>query len=134
MRPQNTASWTDLSTHYARQPIAVTAGSATSADITASLGKNLPIKVTRTWNLVGDAVTMTFQITNVGNTVLEMGGVGMPLAYNNNWIGKDQTGTWTESVVSDPAISLDAGYVITNRLTGEAPTLVTVPMSKSEFD
>lgn len=74
---------------------------------------------------------MTFNLTNVGNAPLQVGGVGIPMPYNDNWVGKDQTGTWTTSVVSDAAVSLDAGYVLTNRLTGNAPTLITTPVERS---
>lgn len=77
---------------------------------------------------------MTFNITNVGKSVLEFGGVGIPLPYDDNWVNKDQTDTWTQNVVSDPAVSLDAGYVITNRLTGQAPTLITAPVERSRHN
>lgn len=135
MRPVDTNLWTDLSSHFARQPVNVTPGYGdvlTSADLTSSLGENLPITVNRTWSRDRDSIVMTFNITNVGTSVLEMGGVGIPLPYNDNWVGKDQTGTWTESVVSDAAVSMDAGYVITNRLTGDAPTLLTTPIERSK--
>nr|POE95406.1 hypothetical protein CFP56_77629 [Quercus suber] len=134
MRQQNTAAWTDLSSHYARRPVIVTPGQynvLTSADFTSSMGSNLPVTVNRTWSKDQDSIVMTFNITNVGKSVLEMGGVGIPLPYNDNWVGKDQVGTWEQSVVSDPAISLDAGYVLSNRLTGRAPTLITAPVERT---
>lgn len=75
---------------------------------------------------------MTFNITNVDTSVLKMGGVGIPLPYNDNWVGKDQAGIWIEGVVSDAAVSMDAGYVITNRLSGDAPTSLTTPIERSK--
>ncbi|KAI5357493.1 hypothetical protein Slin15195_G038540 [Septoria linicola] len=140
MRPQNTNTWIDLASHNARKPVTVTPGPGgnngvlTSADITASLGSNLPITVNRTWSRDQDSIVMTFNITNVGNTALQMGGVGIPMPYNDNWVGKDQAGTWTTSVVSDAAVSRDAGYVLTNRLTGNAPTLITTPVERTPLE
>lgn len=107
-------------------------GVLTSADITSSLGSNLPIKVNRTWSQDQDSIVMTFNLTNLGSTVLEFGGVGMPMSFANNWNGRDSAGTWERCAVSDPALSLDAGYVIANRLTGRAPTLITTPVERSE--
>ena len=136
MRPQGSDTWTDVASHSSRKSVITTPGRGnvlTNSDLTASLGTGLPITVNRTWSKDGDSIVMTFNITNVGNTALEMGGVGIPLPYNDDWVGKDQTSTWTQSVVSDPAISLDAGYVITNRLTGLAPTLITAPVERSMY-
>lgn len=136
MRPKSGSSWTDLSSHAARQKVKVKGASSqylASADITPSLGSNLPITVQRTWTQDKDSLILSFNITNVGMQALEFGGVGMPIPINDDWVGKNQDDTWQQSVVSDFAMSLDAGYVLTNRLTGEAPTLLTTPMSKSEF-
>jgi hypothetical protein len=77
---------------------------------------------------------MTFNLTNVGSNDLQFGGVGIPLPFADNWVGRDAADTWERCAVSDPAISLDTGYVIANRLTGRAPTLITAPVGKSEFD
>ncbi|CAK1359638.1 unnamed protein product [Cercospora beticola] len=138
MRPENSDSWIDVASHFARQPINNSTdsanGSLSSADITASLGDNLPITVVRSWSADQDSVILSFTISNTGNDTLQMGGVGIPTPYNNNWIGKNQEQTWTESVVSDPALSLDAGYVVTNRLTGEGPSLITTPVGKSPLE
>lgn len=106
----------------------------TSADITASLGQDLPLTVQRIWSKRKDSIVLSFNITNVGTQSLEFGGVGIPMPYNNDWINKGQEVTWTESVASDPAVSLDGGYVITNRLTGNPPTLVTAPTEKSKLE
>nr|POE53455.1 hypothetical protein CFP56_28677 [Quercus suber] len=136
LRKQNIATWTDLSSHNARKSVRITPGRynvLTSADFTAFMGSNLPITVNRTWSKDEDSIVMTFNITNTGKDIIEMGGVGIPLPYNDNWIGKGQVDTWEQSVVSDPAISLDAGYVLTNRLTGRAPTLITAPVERSEY-
>lgn len=106
-------------------------GVLTSADVTSSLGSNLPIKVNRTWSQDRDSIVMTFNLTNVGNNILQFGGVGIPLPFANNWKNRDAVGTWERCAVSDPALSLDAGYVIANRLTGEAPSLITTPVERS---
>ncbi|KAF4547314.1 Hypothetical protein D9617_47g010820 [Elsinoe fawcettii] len=141
-RPQNSAVWTDVSSHYNRKRPVITPGTGqpgrggvlTSADITSSLGDNLPIKVNRTWSQDRDSVVMTFNLTNVGQSVLQMGGVGMALPFANNWVGRDQYNTWERCAVSDPALSLDAGYVLTNRLTGRAPTLITAPVERTPLE
>ena len=82
--------------------------------------------MTRSWRGRDDELVLSFTVSNTGSSAVEVGGIGFPLPYNNNWEGKDQTSTWTENVVSDPAVSLNGGYVLTNRLTGEAPTLITI--------
>lgn len=86
------------------------------ADITPTLGTSLPVNVTRTWSSEGDSLIMSFNLTNVGAETIEFGGVGFPLAFNNDWIDLNQEDTWTKCVMSDPALSLDAGFVLTNRL------------------
>lgn len=135
MRPQDTDIWANLTSHHARRPVTVTPGEGndlTTADITTSLGRDLPIRVARTWSKDQDSIVLTFNITNIGNSTLQFGGVGIPIPINNNWVGMGRRKTWTECVISDAAVSLDAGYVITKRLTGEAPTLIVAPVGRSE--
>lgn len=110
----------------------VSGNELSKADITPTLGTSLPLKATRTWSSDGDSLIMSFNLTNSGSQVIEFGGLGFPLAFNNDWVGLDQTETWTQCVMSDPALSLDAGFVLTNRLGGDAPTVVAVPEGKSE--
>lgn len=139
-RTQGSNTWTDVSSHHSRKPAVTTSGTRphgkagvlTSADITGSFGSDIPIKVVRTWSRDRDSIIMAFNLTNVGSNDLQFGGVGIPLPFADNWVGRDAADTWERCAVSDPAISLDAGYVIANRLTGRAPTLITTPVEKSE--
>lgn len=133
--------WQNLSTHTNRHDVeSKSAGHAlASADITRALAGSantteLPITVVRSWMADDDSVTLSFNITNVAGSRLEVGALGIPTPWNNNWEGDDQVQTWSQHVVTDPAPSLDAGYTITNRLTGEGPTLLTVPMNSTPLE
>lgn len=142
------AAWTDLSTHWKREPVqqvpnsaygnAPSNGALLSTDVTASLHTNLPVKVTRSWASQGDWLSLSFNVSNTDlKRSLILGGVGIPIPINNRWVHETRAESqkiWTGYLTSDAAVSLDSGYVVTNRLNGQGPTLLTVPGDQSEWD
>ncbi|CAO1621662.1 unnamed protein product [Sympodiomycopsis kandeliae] len=152
LRPQGAGRdrWQDVSTHVNRTEVknsnrtevrssnSTSRRKLTTSDITPALAaslpdgaQRLPISVARTWLADSEYLELSFNITNTGDNALELGAIGMPTPWNNNWAGLEQEPTWTQHVVTDPAPGLDAGYTITNRLTGETPTLLTIPAGSS---
>lgn len=141
MRPQTNkpVAWIDIATHQKRKIVVKKNGRGlSSADITPSLNTRLPLRIQRTWKTDGDSLILSYEIENIDkDQSYELGGVGIPLPFNNDWSSPPEDDSvaraiWTGYVASDPAPALDAGYVVTNRLNGAAPTLLAVPFGKSE--
>ncbi|PWN44325.1 hypothetical protein IE81DRAFT_30243 [Ceraceosorus guamensis] len=139
VRPSGgSAQWSDFSTADVRRSAVASSSSQTCAassfvcnDVTPAFAfpSSTPLSVSRSWVWTGaeannEALQVVYRIVNNGDKPLEFGGLAFPLAFSNNWEGASQDVTWDTKVMSDPAINLDHGYVLTNRLTGTGAAVV----------
>jgi len=130
------ADWTDVSTAFHREPVAVFASDAThfSSDVSSSLPSGTPLKVIRTWAVEKSDLVLRFTVTNTSSSSVELGGVGLPMVFNNIMNGRTLDQSYRTCSFYDPYIGEDAGYVQVVRLSGVGPVLLVVPDGHTPFE
>ncbi len=132
------SKWEYYSTARKRADIeAVEPGSAgvlSAADLSKTLPDSIPLKVMRYWEKDGENLVMRFTLTNTSAGPVEIGALGMPMVFNNNFNGKSLDQAHAESVFFDPYIGMDAGYLQVAHLHGKGKVLVAVPYGKTPFE
>lgn len=109
-------------------------GESVAADISATLGEDLPLRVIRRWRVDGRVLVLAFSLTNTGNVDVEIGGLGMPLVFDNILDGRTLDEAHTQASFADPSIANDAGYVQVTRLNGRGPALLVLPDGHSPLE
>jgi hypothetical protein len=123
-------AWQDFASSRRRVPVrklAAPSGTLAAADITASMGTGFPLKVERRWASEGKAVALRFTLTNPGSTPIEIGGLGMPMVFDNIITDRELETAHAQASFVDPYIGRDAGYLQVTRLNGKGPTLLVIP-------
>jgi hypothetical protein len=136
IRRAGAAEWTDISTAFHRAPVTVLAADVGrfSGDVTSSLPDGTPLKVVRTWAVEGGDLILRFTVTNTGAAPLELGGVGIPMVFNNIMNERSLDQSYRTCSFYDPYIGEDAGYVQVVRLNGVGPILLVVPDGHTPFE
>ncbi|MXP27052.1 hypothetical protein GRI39_13545 [Altererythrobacter indicus] len=122
--------WQDFNSAHERKQIAAlaTKGHVFAAyDITASMGANIPLEVTREWADENGALAMYFTLTNTSAAPVEVGALGMPMVFDNIITDRDLEQAHAEASFVDPYIGRDAGYLQVTRLNGKGPSLLVLP-------
>lgn len=121
--------WQDFASSRKRAPLrklAARPGTLAAADITASMGAGFPLKVERRWATEGKAVALRFTLTNPGSTPIEIGGLGMPMVFDNIITDRELETAHAQASFVDPYIGRDAGYLQVTRLNGRGPALLVI--------
>jgi hypothetical protein len=105
-----------------------------SADLSPTLPADTPLRVTRSWVADNGALVLRFELTNPGLVPVEVGGLGIPMVFNNILSGRSLDQAHAACVFYDPYIGLDAGYLQVTRLSGHGPALVVVPDGRTPFE
>jgi hypothetical protein len=105
-----------------------------SADLSKTLPSELPLQVIRYWEKDGDNLVMRFELKNKSNKPVEIGALGIPMVFNNNFNDKTLDQAHAENVFIDPSIGKDAGYLQVVKLNGEGKVLLVVPYGKTPFE
>jgi len=137
VRSSGAAEWTDYSTASARKSVAalpVSGNTLASADLSATLPAGSAIQVKRSWLVENDRLVLRFELTNSSISPIEVGGLGIPLVFNNQLTGRSLEQAHEICSFSDPYIGLDAGYLQVTRLNGKGPSLLVVPDSATPFE
>jgi hypothetical protein len=137
LRSGASGTWTDYDTASARKPIAaLPAGGATlaTADLSATLPADIPVRVTRSWRVVNGKLALTFEVANRSKESVEIGALGVPVVFNNIISGRNLEQAHEICSFFDPSIGLDAGFVQVTRLSGKGPALVVVPHGRTPFE
>lgn len=122
--------WRDFSSAHARRPIAALPGGQgvlAAADITASLGAGLPLRVERRWVNDQGVLALRFTLVNTGAVPVEIGGLGLPMVFDNIIRDRDLDQAHAQASFVDPYIGRDAGYLQVTRLNGQGPALLVLP-------
>ncbi|PSJ39436.1 DUF5695 domain-containing protein [Allosphingosinicella deserti] len=122
--------WRDFSSAYRRRTVRAlgTAGATLSAsDITASMGEGIPLSVERHWVDDNGVFALRFTLTNRGSAPVEVGGLGMPMVFDNIITDRSLEQAHAGAVFVDPYVGADAGYLQVTRLNGKGPALLVVP-------
>jgi hypothetical protein len=137
LRSGTTGAWTDYASSTTRMAVASLPASGTtlaSADLSATLPANIPLKVTRAWQVINGRLALTFQVTNRTTTPVQIGALGIPVVFNNIITGRNLEQAHEICSFFDPAIGRDAGYVQVTRLSGKGPALVVVPHGQTPLE
>jgi Family of unknown function (DUF5695) len=121
--------WSDFASAHARKPIRALptpAGVLAAADITASMG-TVPLRIERYWLNEAGALVLRFVITNVSSAPVEIGGLGMPMVFDNIMTDRTLEQAHARASFVDPYIGRDAGYLQVTRLNGKGPALLVLP-------
>lgn len=124
------SDWRDFSSAHARRQIASLAGGPgvlAAADITASMGAGIPIRVERRWVNEAGVLALRFTLVNTGTAPVEVGGLGMPMVFDNIIKDRDLDRAHAEASFVDPYIGRDAGYLQVTRLNGQGSALLVLP-------
>jgi len=136
LRSESDQEWKDYSTAFRRQPVRVLSSDATSfsADLSPTLPVDIPVMVTRTWSVVNGELSLRYTLTNRTNAAVHLGGLGIPMVFNNIMNGLTLEQSYAKCSFYDPYIGEDAGYVQVARLTGRGPVLLVVPEGQTPFE
>jgi hypothetical protein len=104
------------------------------ADLKPTLPETLPLQIVRSWKKEGENVVLAFEIKNTSNQAVELGALGFPMVFNNNFNGKDLDKAHTENTFFDPYIGKDAGYLQVVQLNGQSEVLLVVPYGETSFE
>lgn len=98
---------------------------------------DLPVQVTRSWLVdASGRLVLHFDIRNKSNAPVQVGGLGIPLVFNNIITGKNLEQAHNINSFFDPYVGQDAGYLQVTRLNGAGPALVVTeePGTKTPFE
>lgn len=95
-----------------------------------------PLDVSREWQTATDGTEtiFTIKLTNPTKEEYEVGGLGVPLVFNQILTDNTLDESHQNCVFSDPYIGNDAGYVQVTRLSGDEPTLLVTPGKNAHFE
>ncbi len=136
LRAVGATDWSDYSTAFKRAKVTPLKmkGTLAAADITPSLGAGFPLKVTRTWSVIDGKLVLRYTLTNPGKTAIEIGGLGLPMVFDNIITGRHLDDAHETASFYDPYVGRDAGYLQVNRLNGAGPSLLVVPEKNTPFE
>jgi hypothetical protein len=136
LRAAGETAWHDYSTAYRRQPVRVVAADAGefSADLAPTLPADIPLSVTRTWSVANGELTLRYTLTNRFAKAVHLGGLGIPMVFDNIMNGRTLEQAYKTCSFYDPYIGEDAGYVQVSRLSGNGPVLLVVPDGHTPFE
>ncbi|ROW16493.1 hypothetical protein VPNG_02733 [Cytospora leucostoma] len=136
-RTVGSTSWISGDSAATRSPVTalpvVTNGSNESVLASSNLGPTLPsdtstLNITREWLDIDGDLALSFNVTNVGNSSIELGSLGFPAEFNSIFTNRTAEETQELCSLSDPYIGLDAGYIRVSPVNGEGKALVVTPL------
>lgn len=130
-------AWHDYASDLPAAPIVPQAASGNvlaAADITASLGSDLPLRVVRSWVTVNNTLALRFSITNTSSAAVEIGVLGMPMAFDSVLTNRTIQQNTAGSVFADPYIGRDAGFLQVTPLNGTSAALLVTPEQGTPFE
>jgi hypothetical protein len=130
-------AWREFSSSRARRPVrALPAAGKTlaAADISASMGDQLPLTVERRWLNENGVLVLRFTLLNRSAAPVEIGGLGMPMVFDNIITGRTLEEAHASASFADPYIGRDAGYVQVTRLNGQGPALLVTPDGRTPLE
>lgn len=130
-------AWQGYSTALHRGPVKALPASGNvlaAADLGPTLPPNIPLQVTRTWMLSDGELALRFTLKNTSDKPVEIGGLGIPMIFNNDMTGRTLDQSHEKCSFYDPYIGEDAGYLQVTRLNGHGPALLVLPDGRTPFE
>ena len=138
IRVDGDTSWKSYSTASERKPVISLSSESeivlAAANLNSTLPESCPVIVNRFWENLQDRLVLRFEIKNEGLKTIEIGGLGIPMIFNNILNDKSLDDVHVENVFFDPYIGMDAGYLQVVRLNGDGPVLLVLPHEKTPFE
>lgn len=137
LRAVGATGWRDYSTAFHRKPVRAlkpAKGEIAAADITPSLGAGFPLKVERRWRSEDGVLVLSFTLTNPGPEPIEIGGLGLPMIFDNIVTGRTLEQAHEHASFYDPYVGEDGGYLQVTRLNGAGPALLVLPETGTPFE
>ena len=105
-----------------------------AADLAACFPADMPLDVRREWSITQGALSLHFRLTNRTSQPVTVGGLGLPMVFDNILTGRTLTQAHRQLSFADPYIGRDAGYAQVTRLNGEGPALLVLPEHGTPFE
>ncbi|KAK0359394.1 hypothetical protein LTR94_031505, partial [Friedmanniomyces endolithicus] len=105
-----------------------------AANITASMGSGLPLRIVREWVKEGNGPALRFTLTNTSSQAVEIGALGMPMTFDNIITDRNLEQAHAQASFADPYIGRDAGYLQVTRLNGQGPALLVLPEKNTPLE
>lgn len=135
LRSAGDETWQDYSSAYKRAAVKSLpreAGVLAAADISPSLGG--PLKVVRHWLDDHGQLVLRFTLTNTSGKAVEVGGLGIPMVFDNIITGRTLDEAHEQASFYDPYVGRDGGYLQVARLNGKGPALLVLPEKGTPFE
>ena len=129
--------WKDFSTALHRtavKDVPHDQGVLAAADLSGAFSDSIPLQVVRTWAVANGKLTLRFTLTNHTSTPIEIGGLGIPMVFNNDMNERTLEQAHATCSFYDPYIGQEAGYLQVTRLNGHGPALLVIPEGKTSFE
>src|SRR4029077_8063939 len=129
--------WKDSSTAFHRTPVkndSHGAGVLAAADLSNAFSDSIPLQVIRSWGIIDGKLTLRFTFSNHTNTPVEIGGLGVPMVFNNDMNERTLEQAHAICSFSDPYIGQEGGYRQVTRLNVRGPALLVIPEGKTSFE
>ncbi|KAJ5098849.1 hypothetical protein N7532_005850 [Penicillium argentinense] len=121
--------WISGDSSNARKSIkAVKNAALAAADLTSTLPANSPLHILRKWTDIDGDLALSFTITNIGNSSLEIGSLGFPTEFNSIFSNRTAEEMSAKCSLADPYIGLDAGYIQVTPTSGTGAALIVTPL------
>ena len=137
LRAAESTEWKDYSTALHRSPAKLMPpqeGGLSAADLSGTFSDPIPLQVLRTWSVVHGKLTLRFTLSNPTNAPVEIGGLGIPMVFNNDMNERTLDQAHAICSFSDPYIGQEGGYIQVTRLNGHGPALLVIPEGKTSFE
>jgi hypothetical protein len=136
LREAGAAGWRDYSSAFRRggvRPLTANVGELAVADI-GGMGEGFPLRVVRSWSVDNGQLVLAFTLTNPGTVPIEIGGLGLPMVFDNILEGRTLDQAHRQASFYDPYVGRDGGYLQVTRLNGAGPVLLVLPEKNTPFE
>jgi hypothetical protein len=130
-------AWRDFSTAFRRAPVGplpTGEGVLAAADLTPTLAATMPLRIERRWAVEEGRLALRFRLVNRADRAVEIGGLGIPMVFDNILTGRSLAEAHEQASFADPYIGQDAGYLQVTRLNGKGPALLVLPERGTPFE
>lgn len=137
LRKGDSGQWKNYATATHRtevKPLDVSSPRLAGALLNPTLPDDIPLQIKRYWKVEDGHLVLSFELKNTSDEPVQIGGLGIPMVFNNILTGRKLPEAHEKCSFYDPYIGRDAGYVQVTRLNGHGPALVVVPENKTPLE
>ncbi|KAG7038022.1 glycoside hydrolase family 43 protein [Colletotrichum scovillei] len=98
-----------------------------AADLSSTLPSG-PLKVTREWLNLDGYLALRFNLSNAGNSTIEIGSLGFPAKFNSTFTHHHPADAMVACSLSEPYIGMDSGQIRVTPIKGKGSALVVTAL------